>query len=59
MITLLAVLVLGMPSPDVPTLPSVEPHPDTTSCVFVIPIATPGFMVCPGGVTPPTEGDSQ
>jgi hypothetical protein len=47
MIALIAALVLGTPSPDVPT--PIGPEP----CVFVIPIATPGHWMCPEGVSPP------
>ena len=50
MITLLAALVLGMPSPDVPSPTGPEPNP---ACVYVIPIATPGVSMCPDGSEPP------
>ena len=40
MITLLAALVLGVPSPDIPSPIGPEPNSDVASCVLVIPIAT-------------------
>ena len=49
--TLIAALVLGTPSPDVPS--PIGPEP----CVFVIPTATPGHWIC-GQRGQPAGGDT-
>jgi hypothetical protein len=55
MITLLAALVLGVPSPDIPSPIGPEPNSDVASFVLVIPIATPAHWLCPDGFSPPIQ----
>jgi len=51
LITIITALVLGAPHNVVPVPSPIGP--DAATCVYVIPIATPGAWMCPPGVTSP------